>query len=549
MPMPSGYYRVRVTKDGYLPLETTTWPVGGSVVLAPAAGAPPDMVFVPGGPSRGTGGNDIRLPDFWIDKFEVSNAEYKRFVDAGGYRDPRFWKIPFEDQGRTLPFEEAMTRFVDSTGRPGPASWELAAPPAGQDTHPVSGISWFEAAAYADFAHKALPTVYHWNQVASTRDELFSEILLLSNFDNRGSTGRGERQGLSPFGTFDMAGNVKEWVRNEERAGGGRYILGGAWNEPSYRYAEIDVQNPWLREPTFGMRLVSDAGPLDARALAPVANLTLDPASVVPVDARELEFLERFYEYDRSPLNARVDASETTAEWRKETITVDAAYGGERVTTYLFLPNNPGGAKPPYQAVVIFPSSYATLVSSSAYLDYRQFDFIVKSGRAAIYTVYQGTFERRVAARGPAARRDMTVQRVKDLFRTVDYLTTREDIDRDKLGYFSVSMGAFLAPVPLALEPRIKAAVLASGGLSQSATPEISPANFAPAVTIPVLLVNGRDDFRNPPASRDRFLALLGTPAADKQQVALEGGHFPQDIRSLVRHTLDWFDKYLGPVR
>ena len=42
---------------------------------------------------------------------------------------------------------------------------------------------------------------------------------------------------------------------------------------------------------------------------------------------------------------------------------------------------------------------------------------------------------------------------------------------------------------------------------------------------------------------------LLGTPAAHKQLVILEGGHFPHDIRGLVRHTLDWFDKYLGPVR
>ena len=60
---------------------------------------------------------------------------------------------------------------------------------------------------------------------------------------------------------------------------------------------------------------------------------------------------------------------------------------------------------------------------------------------------------------------------------------------------------------------------------------------------------NGRDDFRTPAAARERFIELLGTPAANKQQIALDGGHFPQDIRGLVRHTLDWFDKYLGPVR
>ena len=73
--------------------------------------------------------------------------------------------------------------------------------------------------------------------------------------------------------------------------------------------------------------------------------------------------------------------------------------------------------------------------------------------------------------------------------------------------------------------------------------------NFAPRVTIPVLVINGLDDFNAPAAARERFIELLGTPAGHKKLVLLEGGHFPHDIRSLVRHTLDWFDQYLGPVR
>ncbi len=68
--------------------------------------------------------------------------------------------------------------------------------------------------------------------------------------------------------------------------------------------------------------------------------------------------------------------------------------------------------------------------------------------------------------------------------------------------------------------------------------------NFAPRVTIPFLMINGRDDFNAPPAARERFIELLGTPAAQKQLVVLEGGHFPHDIRGLVRHTLDWFYQY-----
>jgi dipeptidyl aminopeptidase/acylaminoacyl peptidase len=137
----------------------------------------------------------------------------------------------------------------------------------------------------------------------------------------------------------------------------------------------------------------------------------------------------------------------------------------------------------------------------------------------------------------------------KDLFRSVDYLATRQDIDLQRLGYYSLSMGAYFAPIPLALEPRIKAAVIASGGLRFNYPPEIQPANFAPRVTVPVILINGKNDFGAPLESQRRLMELLGTPAEHKKHVVLEGGHVPNDFRGLVREALDWYDKYLGPVK
>ena len=67
-----------------------------------------------------------KLDDYFIDRYEVTNKEFKRFVDAGGYRDRRYWTEKFVDRGRVLSCEEAMTRFRDKTGRPGPSTWELA---------------------------------------------------------------------------------------------------------------------------------------------------------------------------------------------------------------------------------------------------------------------------------------------------------------------------------------------------------------------------------------------------------------------------------------
>jgi dienelactone hydrolase len=324
--------------------------------------------------------------------------------------------------------------------------------------------------------------------------------------------------------------------------------MGGGWNEPGYRFTDADAQDPWQRQPTFGVRIVKNLGPADAAAV-PVGRVDQDPKSVVPVSDALFDVYRRFYEYDRTPLNSRVDSvDESVPEWRKETVSFDAAYGGggERVPAYLFLPKN---VKPPYQVVVFFPSGYATVVPSSRYLDLRAFDYIVRSGRALLYPVYQGTFERRRGrAAGRSAMRDRDVQRAKDFFRAVDYLATRKDINLDRLAYYSLSMGAYFGPIPVALEPRVKVAVFAAGGLEFGLQPEIQPANFAPHVEVPVLLVNGREDFSNSLDAQRRFLDLMGAPPEQKRHAVLEGGHAPADIRGLIREVLDWLDKYLGPV-
>ena len=143
----------------------------------------------------------------------------------------------------------------------------------------------------------------------------------------------------------------------------------------------------------------------------------------------------------------------------------------------------------------------------------------------------------------------MQVQWGKDFFRAVDYLETRKEIDMQRLGYYSLSMGAYFGPIPVALEPRIKVAVFAAGGLRYGVPPEVQPANFAPHVKVPTLLVNGKDDFGVPLDAQRRFIEIIGTPAAHKRHVVLEGGHVAQDIRGMFREVLAWLDKYLGPVR
>ena len=146
----------------------------------------------------------------------------------------------------------AIEAFRDATGRPGPASWEAGNYPNGMGQHPVSGISWYEAAAYAEFVGKSLPTVYHWT-LASQAQDFTPDVVSGSNFHSKGIQPVGSLNALSGFGTTDMAGNVKEWCLNEGQDGK-RYILGGGFGEPNYMFVETDEQSPWDRLGNFGFR-------------------------------------------------------------------------------------------------------------------------------------------------------------------------------------------------------------------------------------------------------------------------------------------------------
>ena len=141
--------------------ETTgaapTWWSVVSLRLAPEGEVPDGMVLVPGADSGVIGIAAVEGPrdPYFIDRHEVTNRQFKQFVDQGGYQKREYWKTPFVRDGKPVSWEEAMAVFRDTTGRPGPSTWEGGTFPAGNDDLPVSGVSWYEAAAYAEFAARA----------------------------------------------------------------------------------------------------------------------------------------------------------------------------------------------------------------------------------------------------------------------------------------------------------------------------------------------------------------------------------------------------------
>ncbi len=137
--MPVGFFRWKLEKEGYETVLAagTTWKitttaitvtvVGNDLVrtLDPVGSLPPRMVKVPATETEiGT------LGDFLVGRYEVTNREYKA--------------------------------FVDQTGLPGPSTWMGGDYPRGQEDYPVSGVSWYEAAAYAEYRGMSLPTRFHW---------------------------------------------------------------------------------------------------------------------------------------------------------------------------------------------------------------------------------------------------------------------------------------------------------------------------------------------------------------------------------------------------
>jgi eukaryotic-like serine/threonine-protein kinase len=543
--IPRGLARIRVTKAGYDPFDGTIYPQPRvRVRLDAAGGTPPGMVRVSGGRDPLRFGTIPAVDDFWIDRFEVTNHAFKSFVDAGGYRDRSHWREPLIDNGREVTWDAAMARFRDRSGRPGPATWTNGTYPEGQADFPVAGVSWYEAAAYARFAGKSLPTMYHWYRAASLGR--FFDMLPLSNFTGAGPARVGEYAGLGTFGTYDMAGNVKEWCWNA--SGASRFALGGAWNELRYMFADYDARPPFDRAANLGFRLAKYERPVTAATAAPALPLGAEPAAPPwpPVSDEVFEVYRRQHAYDATPLNAAIEATEETDLWTRTIVTFDAAYGGERMRAHLFLPR---GARQPFQTVVFFGGSDVFRLRSSRDMALGAAAMIVRSGRAFLYPVYKSTYERQVPeVTGVQARRELLAALYRDLARSIDYLETRPDIDRTRLAYYGISAGGYAGVFLTALESRFKTSVLQGVGLESAPAPEIDLRTFAPRVRVPTLLLCGRYDFLIPYETAQRPLfELLGPPAGHKRHVAVESGH-SVPTNDLLGEVLPWLDRYLGPV-
>ena len=559
--IPGGAVRVHVTIAGYEPVEFAVdrvTSIGNTAAatyelrLQPLGSPLSRMVSVPATPGvSGLFGSRRSPGPFEIDRYEVTNREFKGFVDAGGYQNREYWTVPFIENGSVRSWEQAMGQFVDPTGRHGPTTWEAGSYPPGHDDYPVAGVSWYEAAAYAAFAGKSLPTLDHWLR-ASNLETVASDLRFLVGLSNLAAAHPqkvGASGAVNSVGLYDVVGNVREWTWNE--TGGRRYVLGGGWTDKAEGLVGRDNLDPFDRSIVNGFRCVRYADPV--RALQEFgghrsAERFPDYYKIQPASDDVFEIYKALYAYEKKPLNPVVDSVDEGSDlWRREKIRYKAPYGDEEVIAYLFLPKQ---GKPPYQIVIYMADGGMLRRGSGETIQPEH--FILRSGRAMLYPIFKGTLDRYVNMTSePLALRDMTVTWAKDLGSAVDYLETRQDIDATRLAYMGHSMGTRFAPMMLATERRFKTAILLAGAMRPvGALPEVDPVNFLPRVTIPLLHVTGQYDAGYPvDVSQKPFFDLFGTSIQDKRHVILPVGHailVPEVRTTVIREVLGWLDRYLG---
>ena len=495
--------------------------------------------------------SSIEIGPYLISKFEVTNKEYLDFVMGKGYEKPEYWKFAIDEDPDFM--NSTIKTFTGKFGRTGPSNWSYGMYPDGQENFPVTGISWYEAMAYANFKNLSIPNVYQWASAATLSSS--SSFMYNSNFSQNQLINVGSNENSNYNGLFDIAGNVREWIVNSLSDDSSiKGILGGSFNDEPYYFNDYFGQNSLDRSIGNGIRLVKN---LDSEYKT---NETANDQYYVKVRdfLNEENVSDDVFEIFKSQFNYNLSAlnkEEKTLEYSFSSFAVDkfiidAAYDDERLPGYVFYDKN---IKEKYKPIIFFPGSGS--INTNSFENgienrMKQFSYLLSEGYAIIHPIYKSTFERRDNIRSDYpdetdGYKNAVIRWGKDYKRALDYIESRDDMDMSNLSYYGISWGGSIANILLAIDNRVKNSVLYVAGIEfQTCKKEVDKFYYTSRITIPVLMLNGKFDHFFPlETSQIPMFKLLGTPEKDKKHYVYETGHYvPRD--ELIKLHLEWLEKY-----
>ena len=502
-------------------------------------------------------GSNISWDAFGISRFEVSNIEFKEFLDQGGYENPEFWDFPIVIEGKEYTYKNTIGRFTDKFGKFGPGNWRYGQYPKGEENYPVSNISWFEASAFARFKGLKLPNVFQWLHAAN-----------LHGF-NIGKLPNLEKVNLNSDKLVDVfyepdslkllpniAGNVREWVTNPD-SDFNYSALGGSYNEPTYSFSSYYSLSPFARTAENGFRLVKSFSEKDKKQ--DKITIKYDKNYIRDFDKEENVSDEIFlyyksqFDFEDYPMEVLLEDIQTPEKGYKiERFEMDTPYkSDEKLFGFIIYSLK---FKDYLKPIIDHPSAGALFDKTTNWLkkySIRDNKFLLDEGYAVILPVYHSTLSRKrtIDSWWPNKSEEykQSILKIgKDFKRVIDYIESRKEFDISKLSYQGYSWGSVSSNYLLAIDDRVKSAAIFVGGLMlQKSKKEIEPHIYLRRIKIPVLHIVGKSDgVFDHEKSFKPWNKLIGTPAKDKKIVILENiGHgLPKD--TIIKYQLELLKKY-----
>ena len=454
-------------------------------------------------------------------------------------------------------FNSTTKKFVGKYGKSGPANWSYGKYPNGLENHPVTGINWFEARAYANYMGLDIPNVFQWLYAsgAGVSGIYDAKVLNNSNFNSNQMRDVFDQRGSNEE-INNIAGNVKEWLTNPFGENNIEYsILGGSFLEPSYYYKNYSSLPPFDRSIGNGLRLINNLKKnrdesIDNKIIPDYyRDITKEP----DVSDDVFELFKSQFDYKDYPLDTKIEISDSFQEgYTLETFSMDAPYKSkEKLHGYIIYSNQ---YKDKYDPVIIFPSASAIVRKTDESLTdnlLKNFKYLIDEGYAIIHPIYFNTYSRERIFNSwvpdeSEEYKEMIIKMGMDYKRSLDYIETRNDFNFKNLSYYGYSLGSRYANYLLAIDLRVKSAFICSGGLRmQKPKKEIDEHYYLRRVKTPIFHIVGKLD--GTLGYEDIFIPwkkLVGTNKENLITLELEGtGHgIPRD--TIIKYHQSWIEKY-----